>query len=151
MSQPEDVDLNEILYRPTRQELWAKRLWRGVHMPARIDALKDRLCRYREIKISVIGRKSGRTISIPVWFVLEDENLYLLPVQGSDTQWYRNVLSRPLVRIDARGAEAEFNVVSITDAKQVSSVVAKFRAKYGASDVKKYYSKFDVAVLAQMR
>jgi hypothetical protein len=30
-------------------------------------------------------------------------------------------------------------------------VVEKFRAKYGASDVKKYYSKLDVAVLAQMQ
>jgi hypothetical protein len=29
-------------------------------------------------------------------------------------------------------------------------VVEKFRDKYGASDVKKYYSKFDVAVLAQI-
>jgi len=51
------------------------------------DSLKDRLARYRQIKISMIGRKSGRTISIPVWFVLEGDSLYLLPVQGSDTQW----------------------------------------------------------------
>jgi len=29
-------------------------------------------------------------------------------------------------------------------------VVEKFRDKYGAGDVKKYYSKFDVAVLGQM-
>jgi deazaflavin-dependent oxidoreductase (nitroreductase family) len=119
-------------------------------MPARNDALKDRLSRYREINITVTGRKSGRTISIPVWFVLEDDKLYLLPVQGSDTQWYKNVLKNPSIRIDARGAEAEFNVVPITDATQVSSVVQKFRAKYGTNDVKKYYSKFDVAVLAQM-
>jgi hypothetical protein len=40
------------------------------------DNLKERLARYRQIKISVIGRKSGRTISIPVWFVLEGEKLY---------------------------------------------------------------------------
>ncbi len=33
----------------------------------------DRLARYRRIKISVIGRKSGKMISIPVWFVLEGE------------------------------------------------------------------------------
>ncbi|HEV2731581.1 MAG TPA: nitroreductase/quinone reductase family protein [Terriglobales bacterium] len=118
-------------------------------MPARKDALKDRLSRFREIKISVTGRKSGRTISIPVWFVLEDDKLYLLPVQGSDTQWYKNVLKKPSMRIDARGTKAELNAVPITDAKQVSSVVKKFRAKYGANDVKKYYSKFDVAVLAQ--
>ena len=117
----------------------------------RNDALKDRLSRYREINITVTGRKSGRAISIPVWFALEDDQLYLLPVQGSDTQWYKNVLKNPRIRIDARGAEAEFQAIPITDAKQVSSVVEKFRAKYGISDVKKYYSKFDVAVLAQMQ
>ena len=119
--------------------------------PARKDALKDRLSRSREMNITVTGRKSGRAISIPVWFVLDDDKLYLLPVEGSDTQWYKNVLNNPMIRIDARGAEAEFNAVPITDATQVASVVAKFRAKYGANDVKKYYSKFDVAVLAQMR
>jgi deazaflavin-dependent oxidoreductase (nitroreductase family) len=116
----------------------------------RNDSLKDRLSRFREINISVIGRKSGRTISNPVWFVLDEDRLYLLPVQGSDTQWYKNVLKNPSIRIDARGAEAEVKVVSITDATQVSSVVEKFRHKYGASDVRRYYSKFDVAVLAQM-
>ncbi len=52
--------------------------------------------------------------------------------------------------IDARGAEAELQAVPITEAKQVSSVVEKFRAKYGAGDVKKYYSKLDVAVTIQM-
>jgi deazaflavin-dependent oxidoreductase (nitroreductase family) len=114
------------------------------------DSLKDRLSRYREIKISVTGRKSGRTISNPVWFVLEEDKLYLLPVKGSDTQWYKNVLKNPTLRIDAHGAEAGLRVVPITDTKQVSSVVEKFREKYGASDVKKYYSKFDVAVIAQI-
>ena len=97
------------------------------------------------------GRKSGRKISVPVWFVPEDENLYLLPVQGSDTQWYKNILKSPSIRIDARGAEAEFQAVPISDAKRVSSVVEKFRDKYGANDVSKYYSKFDVVVLVPMR
>jgi len=86
-----------------------------------------------------------------VWFVLEGDKLHLLPVLGSDTQWYKNVLKKPSIRIDAGGAEAEVKVAPITDAKQVSSVADKFRAKYGANDVKKYYSKFDVAVVAQVR
>jgi deazaflavin-dependent oxidoreductase (nitroreductase family) len=119
-------------------------------MPTEKENLKDRLARYREIKLSVIGRKSGKTISIPVWFVLEGEKLYLLPVQGSDTQWYGNVLKNPSLRIDARGAEAEFRAIPITDAKAVKSVIEKFREKYGAKDVKKYYSKFDVAVVVEM-
>jgi deazaflavin-dependent oxidoreductase (nitroreductase family) len=115
----------------------------------RKDVLKDRLSRYREINISVTGRKSGRTISIPVWFVFDDEKLYLLPVTGSDTQWYKNVLKKPSIRIDARDEGAEVKAIPVTDAKQVSSVVEKFRAKYG-TDVKKYYSKFDVAVVAEI-
>ena len=119
--------------------------------PAQKDALRDRLSRFREINISVTGRKSGRAISIPIWFVLEGETLYLLPVQGSDTQWYKNVLQNPSIRIEVRGTEAKLQAVPITDATGVSSVVEKFRAKYGANDVKKYYSKFNVAVLAQMR
>src|SRR6266516_1029399 len=120
-------------------------------MAARNDALKDRLSRSREINITVTGRKSGRTISIPVWFVLEGDKLYLLPVQGSDTQWYKNVLKNPSMRIDAGGAEARLQAVPITDATQVSSVVEKFSTKYSTGDVKKYYSKFDAAVLAQMQ
>lgn len=119
-------------------------------MPARNHDLRDRLSRYQEIKITVTGRKSGRAIAIPVWFVWEDEKLYLLPVQGSDTQWYKNVLKNPSIRIEARGAEAKVQAVPITDATVVASVAEKFRAKYGAKDVKKYYSKFDVAVVAQM-
>jgi deazaflavin-dependent oxidoreductase (nitroreductase family) len=112
------------------------------------DSLQNRLSRYREIKISVTGRKSGRTISNPVWFVFEDGKLYLLPVKGSDTQWYKNVLKKPTMRVDARGAEAELKIVPLINHKEVLSVVDKFREKYGAGDVKKYYSKLDVAVLA---
>ena len=119
-------------------------------MPTPKDTLKDRLARYRQIKLGVVGRKSGKAISIPVWFVLEGEKVYLLPVQGSGTQWYKNVLKNPSIRIDARGADGESRAKPITRATVVKSVIEKFREKYGAEDVKKYYSKFDVAVMIEM-
>src|SRR5690349_17541361 len=117
-------------------------------MPPQSKTLKDCLQRLSEITITVTGRKSGRNISIPIWFVFDGQKLYLLPVQGSDTQWYKNVLKNQSMRISGGGAEAEVNVVAVTDAAEVASVVEKFRSKYGAGDVKKYYSKFDVAVVA---
>ncbi len=120
-------------------------------MPARKDAFADRLSRSREINLTVIGRNSGRAISIPVWFVAEGERLYLLPVHGSDTQWYKNVLKNRSVRIDCRGAQAELDVDPITDQAQVSPVVEKFAAKYGDDNMKRYYSKLDVAVVGQAR
>jgi deazaflavin-dependent oxidoreductase (nitroreductase family) len=118
-------------------------------MPAKKDSLKDGLSKSNEITITVTGRKSGRSISNPVWFVMDDGKVYLLPVQGSDTQWYKNALKNSKMQITAGGAEGKFKAVPITDNKQVSSVVERFRKKYGPSDVKKYYSKFDVAVLAE--
>jgi deazaflavin-dependent oxidoreductase (nitroreductase family) len=123
----------------------------GSHVAKQHDALIDHLSKSSELTITVIGRKSGRSISIPVWFVLEGDTLNLLPVQGSDTQWYKNVLKNPSIRIEARRAEDKFQAVPITDIKQVKSVVETFRAKYGPGDVKKYYSKVDVAIQVPLR
>ena len=115
-----------------------------------LNVLKERLGRYRQITISVIGRKSGQKISHPVWFVVEGGKLYLLPVAGRETQWFKNVRKTPRTWINARGAEAEFRPTIMTGAKAVKSVVEKFREKYGEKDVKKYYSGFDVAVLVRL-
>lgn len=114
------------------------------------DALENQLSRSSEITITVTGRKSGRTIFLPVWFVWDDGTLYLLPVKGSDTQWYKNVLNNPSIHIEAGGTQTQFRVVAVSDPKEVKSVVERFRGKYG-SDVEKYYSKFDVAVIVATR
>ena len=66
-------------------------------MPSQKESLKDRFSRYRQIKLSVAGRKSGKSITNPVWFVAEGDTLYLLPVHGSDTQWYQNLLRNPKI------------------------------------------------------
>jgi hypothetical protein len=36
-----------------------------------------------ETELTVTGRRSGRDVSDPVWFVQEGERLYLLPVGGA--------------------------------------------------------------------
>ncbi|HTM35193.1 MAG TPA: nitroreductase family deazaflavin-dependent oxidoreductase [Terriglobales bacterium] len=118
-------------------------------MTTQNESFKDRLSRYREINLTVTGRKSGRAISNPVWFVFEDDKLYLLPVTGSDTQWYKNVLKNPKITVLARGLEAALRAQPIMDHAQVSTVIEKFRGKY-AGDVERYYSKFDVAVVAEL-
>jgi hypothetical protein len=124
--------------------------YRRVAVATSKDTLRERLGRYREITISVVGRKSGRRISIPVWFVLEGAELHMLPVSGSESQWYKNLRKNPSIGIDARGVEGEFRAVPETGAKAVKAVVEMFREKYGAGDVKKYYSRFDVAVLVRL-
>jgi deazaflavin-dependent oxidoreductase (nitroreductase family) len=107
---------------------------------------KDVLKSTDEIELAVTGRKSGRKSSRPVWFVQEGDKLHLLPVTGSDSEWYKNVLKNPEITLAADGAKLTAKAKPITDPKKVREVVEKFRAKYGAGEVKKYYSKFDVAV-----
>jgi deazaflavin-dependent oxidoreductase (nitroreductase family) len=119
-------------------------------MPAGQHSLRDHLSRENEITITVTGRKSGRSISNPIWFISDEDKLYLLPVKGSGTQWYQNVLKNPKMTIRAGGAEAKLQAVAITDPQQVSVIVEKFRERYGAADVKKYYTKLDVAVVADI-
>jgi len=99
-----------------------------------------------EIDLTVRGRKSDQDISRPVWFVHEDDKLYLLPVMGSDTNWYRNVLKNPTVKISAQGQELRGKTKTITNDNKVKEIIQKFRSKYGNSDVQKYYSKFDVGI-----
>ncbi|MFZ3210427.1 MAG: nitroreductase/quinone reductase family protein [Terriglobales bacterium] len=110
------------------------------------EDLKQRLARTRQITISVTGRKSGATITLPVWFVLEEDKLYMLPVNGSDTQWFKNLKKNRVLGISTGSLEASFKPVLVRDPEAVKAVVEKFRVKYGAADVKKYYRKFDVAV-----
>ena len=108
--------------------------------------LPRRLDRASEITLSVKGRKSGRDIPRPVWFVHEDNTLYLLPVQGSDTNWYNNFLANQTLKISVSGEEIPATGKPITDNNRVDQIVGKFKSKYGQGDVKKYYPKHDVAV-----
>ena len=108
--------------------------------------LHRRLNSANEITLSVKGRKSGKNIPRPVWFAYEGNTLYLLPVQGSDTSWYKNLLVDPTLKISVNGIEISARGKPITDSNRVDDIVRKFKSKYGEGDVKRYYTKFDVAV-----
>jgi hypothetical protein len=104
------------------------------------------LDRASEVTLSVKGRKSGKDIPRPVWFVHEDNILYLLPVRGSDTSWYKNFLADPTLKISVNVVETTVRGRPIIDISRVEDVVRKFKSKYGEGDVKKYYPKTNVAV-----
>lgn len=119
-------------------------------MTSQRNDLKKTLPGMRQIRISVRGRKTGRTHTYPVWFVLEGRRLYLLPVHGSETQWYRNLLRYPAITITARKATAKLRAAPLKRPAVVKAVIRKFGEKYKASIVRKLYFKFDVAVRVQL-
>jgi deazaflavin-dependent oxidoreductase (nitroreductase family) len=99
-----------------------------------------------QIDLTVTGRASKREITNPVWFVQERNKIYLLPVRGSDSDWFKNVLATPEVRLTADRESITAPAVPITDPGQDQAVVEKFRAKYGTDQIAEYYAKTNVAV-----
>ncbi|GBC71281.1 hypothetical protein HRbin02_01061 [Candidatus Calditenuaceae archaeon HR02] len=99
-----------------------------------------------ELNITTVGRRSGKRISLPVWFVNEDRKVYLLPVKGSDTNWYRNVLANPSMELAAGDKRLTVVARPLSDKKSVEKVVELFKRKYGESSIKRYYSKLDVCI-----
>ena len=127
------------------------------HGKPRLDALEDR-SRFRTVGVMVPNRlylsaglrRSWKAIVGSAGQVLRQ----LRQIVALAAAHIEDVARPALVAAGARRtitAEAEFRGVPIAGAKAVKSVVEKFQEKYGAKDVKKYYSKFDVAVVVSIR
>jgi deazaflavin-dependent oxidoreductase (nitroreductase family) len=110
------------------------------------NAFASALDGVNEISLTTTGRKSGRESSRPVWFVRQGGKLYLVPVTGTDSQWYRNVLATPAIRLAAGGTQYATDAVPVRDAGRVAEILDAFRAKYGARDVASYYPNPNAAV-----
>lgn len=108
--------------------------------------VRDALESTKEIEITVTGRRSGRKISTPVWFVQEGERLFLVPITGSDSDWYKNVQKTPTIQVAAREEVIDTSATPITDTTRVGYIVERFRDKYGAGQVEAHYPKPNVAV-----
>jgi hypothetical protein len=110
------------------------------------DAVRDAFAGTDEVEITVTGRKTGRQITHPVWFVQEESSIFLVPVTGSDSHWYKNVRRTPWIQVAANGTAVNTSVTPITEPDRVNHVVEMFCDKYGADQIEGRYPKLDVAV-----
>jgi len=99
-----------------------------------------------EIEITAVGRKSGRPHTNLIWFVREQDKIYLLPVSGSKSQWFKNLQAKPRIILTSGKNKIEVEARPHTDKRFAETVKKKFEDKYGTGEVKRYYSEFDAAV-----
>jgi hypothetical protein len=110
-----------------------------------VDEFKSALKGMNEVQLTVTGRNSGRESSCPIWFVLDGDRLLLLPLSGSDSNWYRSLVKKPEIRLAADGAEVNATAKAIEDRAGVADVLEKFGEKYGSDRVEEYYPNQDAA------
>ena len=103
------------------------------------DKFTRALKKANEIEISVIGRKTGKQINLPVWFVHENGTLWLLPVNGSKTHWYQNLLKNPTISIKVGNEDRTLNAQVLKTATSVGNVIQSFQQKYKPEMITKYY------------
>lgn len=77
--------------------------------------------------------------------MVREKELLLLPVTGTDTQWYKNIKRNPHVTVSADHETLNGKLRIINQKTLVDEVIALFVKKYGASDIRKYYPKPNVA------
>ena len=115
------------------------------------NAFNRALEKAKEIKISVIGRNTGKPITLPVWFVRENDTLWLLPVNGSKTQWYQNLLKNPTITIKVVREERILDAQVLKTATTVRNVIQSFQQKYKPEMIAKFYpGPLDVAVKVEV-
>jgi len=105
-----------------------------------LEALKST----SEVELTV--KRSGKWTTRPVWFVVDGATIYLLPMYGADTKWYKYATANPEVELSVRGKKVRAQARPVLDAQELADVIERFRSKYG--ELKRYYRKLDAAIAA---
>ena len=61
------------------------------------------LDRHSVIDLTTVGRVSGRSHTIEIWFAYRESTIYLLSGGGVRSDWVRNLIRSPEVRVRAGG------------------------------------------------
>ena len=111
-----------------------------------LRSLLDRLKHSNELTITVTGRRTKKRFSAPVWFVLDGEKVTLVPMKGSDNEWYKDLAEEPQIELGVDDITIPFKATLVRDPTQLEKVLDGFRAKYKSMWSESYYTKRDVYV-----
>jgi hypothetical protein len=100
----------------------------------------------REVELTV--KRPGKWTTRPVWFVVDGPTVYLLPMYGSDTKWYKYATANPEIELSLRGKKVRAEARPVLDDHKLADVIGRFRSKYG--ELEKYYRKLDAAIAVTM-
>jgi deazaflavin-dependent oxidoreductase (nitroreductase family) len=117
-----------------------------VSSEAKKENFLSRLKDSSEVRITVTGRKTGKKHSTPVWFLLEDKKVILVPTMGSKNNWFRNLEKNPQIELAVDRTSISAKATILRDSGQAKKTVEKLKAKYKSMWSDSYYNPRDVTV-----
>jgi deazaflavin-dependent oxidoreductase (nitroreductase family) len=92
----------------------------------------------RMLRLTTIGRRTGRERTVDVWFVLDDGGILVQAGVKGERGWYANLRANPNVKVDL-GGRAFVGVAEITPPDEQSRADALFRRKYWLARVARWF------------
>ena len=93
-----------------------------------LTSLKDR----STLRVTTIGRKTGRRHTVTTWFLVEGDTVYLVTLRLK-RDWPRNLIKNGQVELRMDGELFKGRAKQITNTKQLEHVKALLNQKYWAA------------------
>ena len=96
--------------------------------------------------LTTVGRVSGRSRTMPTWYIIEDDTLFCFSGWGASSDWIKNLKANPQVgvTIGRHRFNAEGSLVG--SPTEQARVLGLFQDKYGRRTVRLFYH-LDLLVL----
>ena len=82
------------------------------------------------LRLTHYGRKTGRPYEVTIWYLVDDDRLYLVSANRAAPNWVRNVKARPAISLRVGDEVFNGNVRVITDPQEREKVNGLVERKY---------------------
>jgi deazaflavin-dependent oxidoreductase (nitroreductase family) len=87
--------------------------------------------RQREVRLTTIGRKTGKPRRVTIWIATEGERAYIRSGAGLKRDWPQNFLARGEATLEVGGKSIKVKPRHVTDPDEARAVSQLVRKKYG--------------------
>jgi deazaflavin-dependent oxidoreductase (nitroreductase family) len=90
------------------------------------------------LRISTIGRRTGRRHDVTTWFAVDDDGRFFVATQDTRRDWVKNATKNPSVEVTIGGATRKMEIFPLKtewDRQHVNDLYAKGFAHYGAFEL----------------
>jgi deazaflavin-dependent oxidoreductase (nitroreductase family) len=87
--------------------------------------------REREVKLTTIGRKSGKPHQVTIWIATDGKHLYVRSGQGLRRNWPQNLVARGEGVLHVGKTEVKVKPRHVADPAEARMVSGLYKRKYG--------------------
>ncbi len=84
----------------------------------------------KTLRISTVGRKTGRTHTTTIWFAVDTDGRFYIATRDRRRDWVRNAKKSPLVDITIRNVTRKMRLVPLKSDSEKNHVTDLYRKKY---------------------